>query len=153
MGRTTTEAIDYLNRVIDEASKSYGGSFRDGCLAIEAALKILDAAGDHVLSFTLIVRPEGVAIEAVTLGDRPEAFHLEGVWALLYSLCMPRNSPFFKEPLRISSVVVTHGKDPCVSYDRGHDNGLPMALDRPFDGEKFDPLGPEAKDLKKVPRQ
>jgi hypothetical protein len=151
MGRNVTEVVDYLNAIITEASKSYGGSFRDGCLAIEAGLKTLDKQGDAVLGFTLGVSADGVAINTVVLADpdgmvpapRPEDLTFDGVWAVLYSLAMPRHSPFFKDPLRISAITICHGRDPWVSYDRTHENGLPMAMDRPFDAEKLD-LKPKA---------
>lgn len=147
MGRTKDEVILYLNAVVEEAARTMGGSFRDGCVAIEGALKALQKSGDVVTGFSLAVGPQGVAFDNVEMGELREPgedLTYEGVWTVIYSLLIPRHSPFFKDPLRPSGLRIAYGDDPMVWYDSKHDNGLPMGLNRPYDESKFDIQGPAA---------
>jgi hypothetical protein len=45
-------------------------------------------------------------------------------------------TPFAQDPFRIRRIIVAHGKNPTVEYDREQDLGIPLSLDRVYDAKR-----------------
>jgi hypothetical protein len=136
------EAISFLAAAITEAQDAYGGSFREVCLGIEEALKVLRAKGRMVSPLRLEFGQDGVRVADLELSALPKTtktkgYHVEGVWFVLYGLCMPHHITATTPPLRITSLTLTYGQDPSVTYDARQAPGIPLALDIRYDPQRF----------------
>lgn len=127
-----------LNAYAAEAHKISGGSFRDVCVGLEVAMAQQEDRKDWwIIKLVLGFENGAVKVEDVQIAEKqPPNYNVRGIWAVLYSMCMPRLTPFDKDPLRIRRISISYGDNPVVEYDRLQDIGLPLSLDRPYDAEK-----------------
>lgn len=131
------ELDSFLNDVASECAKEHGGSYREVCIGLESALKELAENRSTAVSHLRInYYREGLRCEVLGVFEPPKDYILDGLWTVLYGSVMPRFTPFGPEPMRVSSLEIGYGLDPKVTYDSSHENGLPMAMNRPYDAMK-----------------
>ena len=135
---THDEATEYLKAAVQESFQDAKGQTQQVCLGIECALLCLQDKGFALDELELEFFKDGMRVrDARFLSEVPGDYQITGVWAVIYSCLMPRFSPFGKDPMRIVSLEVGYGLAPRLTFDIDHDNGLPMALDRPYAPEIF----------------
>ena len=132
------EAGEYLTAAIAEAHQMAQGAMKDLYVGVEVALRTLDARKCFVTSFRLDFGVEGIrAVVLDSVPTRPKQYNHRGIWAVLYTITMPRLAPYENDPLRVSSITITHGQDPTVTFDRHTPCGLPLSLTEAYDSELF----------------
>jgi len=134
---TESDAADYLQEAIAAALREGGGQFADACIGIECALKDLADRGFAIEELVFAFAPGGMTVEHVRfLPQVPADYQLEAFWAVLYTLCYPKQSPFGGEAWRPARAAVGYRRDPQIGYHHGHDVGLPLGCDRAYEAAK-----------------
>lgn len=126
----------YLQAAINETLKGGAVDPVQFCMGIETTLKMFADSGHYLRKLKLEMGANGVFVHTLqtvdqkTYGKAPENWNVEGIWYVLFHLMTD------KAPMRIASVTIGYGMKPVVEYDDSVDNGLPVALNRVYEGEK-----------------
>lgn len=138
---TPEEASAHLTAVLCAAREEAPAAWRDICVCFEAELNGLAKRKIWLGGFVIELFADAIRVQVLSvLGKKPEGYNHRGIWAVLYTLAMPRVLPVQADPFRISSIRIAHGEDPQVSYDRGFKIGLPLSLTEAYDPDAFKKL-------------
>ena len=134
--------IESLNAIATAAYQESSGSFRDMCIGIEVGMKNADQElGWRITKIVLGFAHKGgknaFAIEDLEMVKKtPKGWSIEGLWAVLYSMCMPRLTPFAEDPMHIRRITLAYGANPTLEYDREQSLGIPLSLDCKYDAKR-----------------
>lgn len=128
----TAETRPFLQAAIDEMVTSGTVDPMMLCRGIQQAIELFAEGGHHLTKLKLDLGADGIRVDTLTtVARKPKDWTVEGLWFILFQLLVD------KMPLRVASLTLGYGLRPMVEYDDSVENGLPLALNTPYDGPKI----------------